>query len=77
MVPIGSIEQDHQANDRTDANLNITGVPSPHAIRVWQEVAAGIDRSQTGEFLEAFLGERAQRDWVGSLFYAYFFQNGS
>lgn len=43
------LEQDDPSGYRTGQHSDVTGVPPPNVIRVWQEVALGIDRSQTGK----------------------------
>ncbi len=43
------LEQDDPSGFRAVQNSDVTGVPPPNVIRVWQEVALGIDRSQTGK----------------------------
>lgn len=43
------LEQDDQTGYRPGQNLDVAGTPPPNVIRLWQDVALGIDRSQTGK----------------------------
>ncbi len=54
MVISSSSQQQGLKNDdasgyRTGQNLDVAVAPPPNVIRLWQEVALGIDRSQTGK----------------------------
>jgi len=42
------VEKNDQKDGRTDPSSHTAGIPPPGVIRSWQEVANGIDRSQTG-----------------------------
>jgi len=42
------LEPNDEADDRADPNPNVAGIPPGGVIRLWQDVATGIDRSQTG-----------------------------
>jgi len=41
------LEPNDEADDRADPNPNVAGIPPGGVIRLWQDVATGIDRSQT------------------------------
>lgn len=43
------LEHDDTSGYRTGQNSDVAVAPPPNVIRLWQEVALGIDRSQTGK----------------------------